>query len=571
MKNLKEIIDAAAGRIKCDLVFKNCRIVDVFSHIIVDGSLGVKDGVIVGIGDYDGERIIDGGGRYLVPGFIDSHVHIESSMVSPTEFAKGVLPWGTTTIIADPHEIANVNGAAGIDYIMEASSKTPLDVFIMVPSCVPATEFENSGAVIDVNIIKRYIKKERVLGLGELMDYQAVIAGKDSIIKKIEAAGTKVIDGHGPMISGMELNAYAASKVKTEHECSTVEEMRERISQGMYILLRQGSAARNLEKLIKGVDIYNSRRCLFCTDDKHPQDILTEGHINYNVKLAVENGLDMITAIEMATINAAQCYGLNGKGAIAPSYDADLVLLEDLVEFKPYMVFKGGKLVAREGSPVFDGSSFGYESVKGRVKINISIDSFKIRMNKNRARVIKLIPRNLVTKMVIREVELENGEFKSERNPGLLKLAVIERHRETGNIGLGIIEGFGLKNGAIATTIAHDSHNLIVIGDNDRDMYTAAMEVKKASGGITIVSNGRVIDTLPLPIAGLMSDRNLTEVCVKLEGMINTAHEKLGVSRDYDPFMTLAFMALPVIPEIKLTDMGLFDVLNSRFIEIEEK
>lgn len=571
MKNLKEIIDAAAGRIKCDLVFKNCRIVDVFSHLIVDGSLGVKDGVIVGIGDYDGERIIDGGRRYLVPGFIDSHVHIESSMVSPTEFAKGIIPWGTTSIIADPHEIANVNGTAGIDYIMKASSKTPLDVFIMVPSCVPATEFENSGAVIDVNIIKGYIKKERVLGLGELMDYQAVVAGKDSIIKKIEAAGTKVIDGHGPMISGMELNAYAASGVKTEHECSTVEEMRERISQGMYILLRQGSAARNLEKLIKGVDIYNSRRCLFCTDDKHPQDILTEGHINYNIKLAVENGLDTITAIEMATINAAQCYGLNGKGAIAPSYDADLVLLEDLIEFKPYMVFKGGKLVAREGTPVFEGNSFGYESVKGIVKINISIDSFKIRMNKNRARVIKLIPRNLVTKMVIREVELENGEFKSERNPGLLKLAVIERHRKTGNIGLGIIEGFGLKNGAIATTIAHDSHNLIVIGDNDRDMYTAAMEVKKASGGITIVSNGRVIDTLPLPIAGLMSDRNLAEVCVKLEGMINTAHEKLGVSRDYDPFMTLAFMALPVIPEIKLTDMGLFDVLSSRFIEIEEK
>lgn len=571
MKNLKEIIDAAAGRIKCDLVFKNCRIVDVFSHIIVDGSLGVKDGVIVGIGDYDGEKIIDGGGRYLVPGFIDSHVHIESSMVSPTEFAKGIIPWGTTSIIADPHEIANVNGTAGIDYIMKASSKTPLDVFIMVPSCVPATEFENSGAVIDVNIIKGYIKKERVLGLGELMDYQAVVAGKDSIIKKIEAAGTKVIDGHGPMISGMELNAYAASGVRTEHECSTVEEMRERISQGIYILLRQGSAARNLEKLIKGVDIYNSRRCLFCTDDKHPQDILTEGHINYNIKLAVENGLDTITAIEIATINAAQCYGLNGKGAIAPSYDADLVLLEDLVEFKPYMVFKGGKLVAREGSPVFAGNSFGYESVKGRVKINISIDSFKIRMNKNRARVIKLIPRNLVTKMVIREVELENGEFKSERNPGLLKLAVIERHKETGNIGLGIIEGFGLKNGAIATTIAHDSHNLIVIGDNDRDMYIAAMEVKKASGGITTVSNGRVIDTLPLPIAGLMSDKNLTEVCVKLEEMINTAHEKLGVSRDYDPFMTLAFMALPVIPEIKLTDMGLLDVLNSRFIEIEEK
>lgn len=571
MKDLKEIIDAAAGRIKCDLVFKNCRIVDVFSHIIVDGSLGVKDGVIVGIGDYNGERIIDGGGRYLVPGFIDSHVHIESSMVSPTEFAKGIIPWGTTSIIADPHEIANVNGTAGIDYIMKASSKTPLDIFIMVPSCVPATEFENSGAVIDVNIIKRYIKKERVLGLGELMDYQAVIVGKDSIIKKIEAAGTKVIDGHGPMISGMELNAYAASGVKTEHECSTVEEMRERISRGMYILLRQGSAARNLEKLIKGVDIYNSRRCLFCTDDKHPQDILTEGHINYNIKLAVENGLDTITAIEMATINAAQCYGLNGKGAIAPSYDADLVLLEDLIEFEPYMVFKGGKLVAREGSPVFEGNSFDYESVKGRVKINISIDSFKIRMNKNRARVIKLIPRNLVTKMVIREVELENGEFKSERNLGLLKLAVIERHKETGNIGLGIIEGFGLKNGAIATTIAHDSHNLIVIGDNDRDMYIAAMEVKKASGGITIVSNGRVIDTLPLPIAGLMSDRNLAEVCVKLEGMINTAYEKLGVSRDYDPFMTLAFMALPVIPEIKLTDMGLFDVLNSRFIEIEEK
>ncbi len=571
MKNLKEIIDAAAGRIKCDLVFKNCRIVDVFSHLIVDGSLGVKDGVIVGIGDYDGERIIDGGGRYLVPGFIDSHVHIESSMVSPTEFAKGIILWGTTSIIADPHEIANVSGADGIDYIMKASSKTPLDVFIMVPSCVPATEFENSGAVIDVNIIKGYIKKERVLGLGELMDYQAVIVGKGSIIKKIEAAGTKVIDGHGPMISGMELNAYAASGVKTEHECSTVEEMRERISQGMYILLRQGSAARNLEKLIKGVDIYNSRRCLFCTDDKHPQDILTEGHINYNIKLAIENGLDTITAIEIATINAAQCYGLNGKGAIAPSYDADLVLLEDLVEFKPYMVFKGGKLVAREGSPAFEGNSFDYESVKGRVKINISIDSFKIRMNKNRARVIKLIPRNLVTKMVIREVELENGEFKSERNPGLLKLAVIERHKETGNIGLGIIEGFGLKNGAIATTIAHDSHNLIVIGDNDRDMYIAAMEVKKASGGITTVSNGRVIDTLPLPIAGLMSDRNLTEVCVKLEGMINTAHEKLGVSRDYDPFMTLAFMALPVIPEIKLTDMGLFDVLNSRFIQSEEK
>lgn len=566
MLDLKRRIEIAKGKERAELVLKNLKIVNVFSHEIIEGDIAIEDGEIVGIGKYDGKEEIDGKELYASPGLIDGHVHIESSLVTPGEFAKAVVPKGTTCIIADPHEIANVCGVNGINYMLKASEDLPLDVFLMFPSCVPATEFETSGAILSDEDIKELIDNERILGLGELMDYPSVINCSEKAIKKINASKGKIIDGHGPSIEDKDLSAYVAAGVKTEHECSTTKELLDRLRLGMYILIREGSAARNLSELIKAVNPYNLRRCLFCTDDRHPEDIIKDGHINNNLKVAVKNGLDPISAITMATLNAAECYGLKGKGAIAIGYDADIVLFKDLESFEPMMVFKKGKLVAKDGRALFDVKKVVDESVLNRINIkDINEDMFRLRLKEDVANVIKLLPFSLVTKKVKKKVLVRNNEFRCEDNEGLLKLAVIERHKGTGNVGLGIVEGFGLKGGAIATTIAHDSHNLIIIGDNDKDMATAALEIQRVKGGVTVVSNGKVLSTLPLPIAGLMSDEDIETVNHKLSEIIKIAYERLNVSRDFDPVMTLAFLALPVIPELKLTDMGLFNVINFTF------
>ncbi|SEF42598.1 Adenine deaminase [Caloramator fervidus] len=567
MVDLKRRIKIAKGEEKAQLVLKNCKIINVFSHEIIEGDIAIDDGKIVAVGKYEGFKEIDLKGLYASPGLIDGHVHIESSLVVVEEFAKAVVPKGTTCIIADPHEIANVCGIDGIEYILNASKDLPLDVFIMLPSCVPATKFETSGAVITDEDIKRLIDNERILGLGELMDYPSVINCNEEILKKVEAAKGKIIDGHGPFIEDKELLAYLASGVKTEHECSTLKEFVDRLRLGMYILIREGSAARNLTELIKAVNPYNLRRCLFCTDDRHPEDIIKDGHINNNLKIAVRNGLDPISAVVMATLNAAECYGLKYKGAIAPLYDADIVIFKDLIDFEPVLVFKKGELVAKDGKPLFEVKKFIDNKVLNKINIKgLKEDMFKIKFKEDFVNVIELVPFSLITRNVKKKVVLRDGEFKCEDNDGLLKLAVIERHKGTGNVGLGIVEGFGLKKGAIATTIAHDSHNLIIIGDNDKDMYIAALEAEKLKGGIIVVSQGKVLKELPLPIAGLMSDKDIETVNKDLSEIIEVAYNKLNVSRNFDPIMTLAFLALPVIPELKLTDMGLFDVKNACYL-----
>ncbi|WP_069650889.1 adenine deaminase [Caloranaerobacter ferrireducens] len=567
--NIKRMIDLAYGRELPELVLKNCRIVNVFSHEIIEGDIAIDSGKIVGIGQYKGEKEIDLNWKYVAPGLIDGHVHIESSMVTPNEFARVIVPRGTTTIIADPHEIANVCGLEGLKFMMNSGMELPLNIFFMLPSCVPATSFENSGAILDADKLRELICDERILGLGELMDYPSVILGDEDTLEKVKIVKGKLIDGHGPNISGKDLNAYVIAGVRTEHECSTIEEMINRLRLGMYILIREGSAARNLETLIRGVTKENLRRCLFCTDDKHPEDILTLGHIDNNVRLSIKMGLDPISAIKMATINAAECYKLKEIGAIAPGYVADIIVIDDLEKFNVVQVFKNGVLVAKNNVPLFKVKAVDVSKVTDTVRTKeVRKEDLKIELKGDIANVIRLLPHSLVTEKVIRKVETEKGYFKHHKNLDILKIAVIERHKATGNIGLGLVENFKLTNGAIASTIAHDSHNLIVIGDNDEDMLLAIKEVVRVGGGITICSKGEVLKTLPLPIAGIMSNKSMEEVNVTLKEMLDLAYNKLGVNNDIDPFMTLSFLALPVIPEIKVTDMGLFDVSKFQFIKI---
>lgn len=556
LEELKNKITIAKGDKKAQLVLKNCKIINVFTNEIIEGDVAIEKDTIVGIGQYDGIEEIDLKGKYLSPGFIDGHVHIESSMVTPAQFAKAIVPRGTTSIIADPHEIANVKGIDGIKYILEDSKNLPLDVFVMLPSCVPATPFENSGAKLEADDLKELIGEERVLGLGELMNYPGVINTDESVLQKIIMAEGKKIDGHGPIISDKELNAYIVAGISTEHECSTLEEMLNRLRLGMYVLIREGSAAKNLKELIKAVSKDNLRRCLFCTDDKHPEEILKDGHIDYNIKLAIESGIDPIDAIKMATLNSAECYGLKGKGAIAPGYTADLVVIDNLKDFNILKVFKNGKAVSENLQPLFQGTPSSTEKVANSVNIQkIKREDLDLQLKSENVNVIGIEPHSLVTKKLERKM-----------NDNLLKVAVIERHNKTGNIGLGLVEGFGLKNGAIASTIAHDSHNIIVIGDNDEDMLHCIEEIQRIGGGITIVSNGKVLDSLPLTIAGLMSSEPLEIVNKKYKNMLKIAHEELNVNSEIEPFMTLSFIALPVIPELKITDMGLFYVNDFKFI-----
>lgn len=567
----KKLIDLAMKNKSAHLVFKNAKIVNVFTHEIINGDVAVHDGIIVGIGNYDGDKNIDLKGKFIVPGLIDSHVHIESSMVSPIEFAKAIVPRGTTTIIADPHEIANVCGLDGIDYMLKCSEKLPLDVYLMLPSCVPATNFENSGAILKAKDLEKFINHPRILGLGEMMNYPGVIYKDEEVINKIELAhkNNKFIDGHGPNMKNEELNAYVISGVGTDHECSNVDEMIERLRLGMYIMIREGSAARNLETLVRGVNNFNYQRCLFCTDDKHPEDILNKGHIDNNIRLSIKNGIDPITAIQMATINAATCYNLKNIGAIAPGYYADILIVDDLKEFNVEKVYKKGMLVGENKKPLFKSNDVDNSKVINTINIlDIKKESLSIKLKDDIVNVIRLLPHNLVTEKVTRKVDLEDNEFKYNDKLDILKLVVLERHKNTKNIGLGLVENFKLKNGAIASTIAHDSHNIIVVGDNDEDILNAIGEVENIGGGIAISSQNKILDSLPLIIGGLMSDKDIEYVNSKLNHMLSIAYDKLNVSKEIDPFMTLSFLALPVIPQIKLTDKGLFDVVKFEFMQI---
>ncbi len=565
---IKEMI-IARGDQKAELVLKNCQVVNVLNGQIEAGDIAIEKGRIVGVGEYEGHREIDLKNKYVCPGFIDGHVHIESSMLTPSQFSRLVMPKGTTTIIADPHEIANVCGLNGIEYMLKASEKVPLDIYIMLPSCVPSTEFEVAGAILLAKDLKKLKDHPRVIGLGEMMNYPGVIAGNAMVHEKIDMMSDRLIDGHAPGVTGKALNAYISAGVKTDHECTTKDEMLEKVGKGMYVHLREGSATRNLDALLKGVTPNNSRRLMFCTDDKQPIDIMNEGHIDHNVRRAIELGLSPITAIQMATLNVAECYSLKGKGAIAPGYEADLLILDNLEHVSVSQVYKKGVLVASDNQPLFEAPQIKDESVLNTVKLeNTQAINLDLKIVTGIAKVIGLKERSIITDLVVRKVDTKDDLFIHNPKLDLLKLAVIERHQNTGNVGIGLVEGYGLRHGAVGLTIAHDSHNVIVIGDNDADMRLAIEELKRCDGGMTICRDGVVIETLRLEVGGLMTNAPLEEVIAKIKKMDRLALDS-GVSTKIEPFLTLAFLALPVIPELKLTDQGLFDVTQFAFVEID--
>lgn len=561
-------VKIARGDEKASLVLKNCKVVNVLNGQIEEGDIAIEKGLIVGVGDYEGYNEVDLKGKYVCPGFIDGHVHIESSMLTPAQFSKLVIPKGTTTIIADPHEIANVSGLAGIEYMLDASDKTPLDVYMMLPSCVPATDYEVSGAILKAEDLSLLKEHKNILGLGEMMNYPGVIAGDPDVHAKLELMADRRIDGHAPGVTGKNLNAYIASGIRTDHECTTKEELLEKVGKGMYVHIREGSATRDLDALIDGVTAENSRRLLFCTDDKQPSDILAEGHIDHNVRRAIELGIGPITAIQMATLNTAECYGLIKKGAIAPGFDADLIVFDDIDNIVIDEVYKNGVKVAESNKAIFDVEAIKDDRVLNTVILkNVSDIDLTLNIPSGIARVISLREKSIVTDSVLRKVDTNENDFIYHKSLDILKLAVIERHKNTGNVGIGLVEGYGLKHGAVALTIAHDSHNIIVIGDNDEDMHIAIEELKRVSGGITICRDGKVLETLRLEVGGLMTDAPLKDVVEKIDIMNKLALE-MGISDKIEPFMTLAFLALPVVPELKLTDKGLFDVKNFKFIDI---
>ena len=555
----------AAYEGKNTLVIKNANVVNVFTDEIVRADVAVYEDVIIGVGSYSGENEIDAGGAYLAPGFIDAHVHIESSMVIPSSFMKVIMPHGTTTVIADPHEIANVAGAAGIRAMYKLTDELPLRVLFMLPSCVPATPFEHSGAKLVAEDMEQFMHKSRILGLGEVMDANSVINCSQEMLDKLRLFDKRPIDGHAPMLEGMGLNAYRVAGAFSDHECSTYEEVKQKLATGMNILLRIGSAANNMDGVLRRIakEKLPTRNMMFCTDDKHIEDIRREGHIHANARMAVAAGIDPIDAIKMASYNAARAYGIRGVGAIAPGYKADMVLLEDLKDFKVKQVISrfGRPYTGEEQIP----SPILPPQVFNSVRLSeISKYDLALRCHVS-APVIKMIPHQLVTELVYRDVERdENGCFIPSE--GMVKLAVIERHHATGSMAVGILEGLGIKHGAVASTVAHDSHNLVVAGDNDEDMLMAIESLRDCGGGYSVVSRGVVLARLPLPIAGLMTAAPVNDVLEIQQALLDALYS-LGAKRDSDPLIALSFMALPVIPAVKLTDEGLFDAVNFKFIK----
>lgn len=572
---LKNLIACAAGRRKADLVIKNCRIVNVLSGEITLGEVAIYDGKIIGMGaaEYDGAEIFDAGGKFLAPGFIDGHIHIESSYISPEQLGRIIVPCGTTTIIADPHEIANVCGLRGLRYMLDAAKHTKLNIVYAMPSCVPATPFEDAGAVIEAADMKELLSDENIFGLGEFMNAPGIINCDDKALDKILLATNmgKLIDGHAPKLTGKDLNAYLSAGVGGDHECTTVEEMHERIAKGMYVLIREGSACHDLRNLIKGVTPANSRRVLLCSDDRQPKTILEIGHINSSLKMCVEEGLDPITAIQMATINAAESIGLYDRGFIGIGARADLVLLDDLKTFRVDKVWISGELVAADGKYLPEITPADISDVRGSVKVkDFSVDRLKMHLSGGKVNVIKILTGGVVSKKIIADVERDAaGDFIFNPAQDICKVAVIERHKETGKIGLGLLSGYGIKRGAVAVSVAHDSHNIIAAGTNNADIFCAVDALIKMEGGMVLVNGGKIIASIALPIAGLMSDLSGEELKEKLDALHEKAHAELGISRDVEPVMTLTFMSLPVIPEIKLTARGLFDYDSFKFIALE--
>ena len=569
---MENIINVARGLEKADLVIKNANVVNVLSEEIYKGDIAIVDGIIAGIGEnYSGKKEIDVNGAYVSPSFIDGHVHLESAMLLPKEFASVVLPAGTTTVIIDPHEISNVLGLHGISFMHEAVKNLPMDVYTMLPSCVPATPFETSGFDLNSYDLSLLIDKPWVLGLAEMMNFPGVLNLDNNVMAKLELAKSKEkrIDGHAPYLSGKDLCAYVASGVKSDHECTTPEEAIERIRLGMYVMIREGTAAKDLDALLPVLKNCNTRKCIFVTDDRHPSDL--KEHINGMVRRAVEAGVDPIKAIQVASLNTAEYFGLQNLGAIAPGYKADLLVLPDLKSFKPDIVMKNGNVIAHNGKLAIEIPQGEALAVRNSVNVRwITPEDFKISVNEPDGKIgvkaLEVIPHQLITKSIETEALVEDGNAISNIENDTLKICVIERHRATGNIGKGFVKGFNLKCGAIASTVAHDSHNMIVIGTNDADMYTAAVALIKCKGGKVVVKDGEIISELALPIAGLMSDREFDYVVDKCEELNQAAHS-IGCELN-DPFMTMGFLSLPVIPELKITDKGVFDTNKFDFIDV---
>ena len=568
---LEEIIKAAKGDEQADLVIKNAQIVNVLSEEIYQADVAIKDGVIAGIGSgYIGKKEIDATDKYISPSFIDGHVHIESSMLLPSEFSKMVVPSGTTTVVADPHEISNIIGLHGISFMREASKDLPLDVYMMLPSCVPASQYETSGFELNSYDLSMLIDSPWVLGIAEMMNFPGVINLDSEVLSKIKLGldKRKRVDGHAPYLSNKDLCAYVAAGVTSDHECTIPDEAIEKLRLGMYIMIREGSAAKDLDALIPVLKECPTRKCIFVTDDRYPWAL--KRHINEMVSRVVKCGVSPVKAIQMASLNTAEYFGLKNLGAIAPGYKADMLLLDNLEDFIPQTVIKNGEVVAQNGEMVVDIKEKTLSSLRGTVNIRwLDKDDLKIKAESDTVKAIEVTSGLLVTKAVEAKVNIEDGYAISNIDDDVLKILVIERHKASGNIGKGFVKGFGLKSGAIASTVAHDSHNMIVIGTNDDDMLKAIKELVKSQGGKVIVNNGEVVAKLELPIAGLMSEQSAQYVIQKAEEL-KQGEKIVGCALD-EPFMTMAFLSLSVIPELKLTDKGLMDVMNGKFTNLFTK
>lgn len=556
---LKNLIRVARGKQAPDLVLKGGRVLNVFSGEIIRADVAVCDGIIAGVGSYEGPVVIDAAGDYITPGFMDAHMHPESTLLLPAELARAVLARGTTAIFADPHEIANVLGTEGIRFMLAASEGLPVDFYFLLPSCVPATDLETSGASLSVAELKTFRREKRVLGLAEMMNYPGVLCGSDPVVEKLIAFRRRIRDGHAPLLSGKDLNAYIAAGIRSDHECTVLAEAQEKLRLGMHIMIREGTQAKNLKELLPLVTSWNSRHCSLVTDDLHPHDLLAKGHLDHLIDIAVGEGIEPVEAVRMVTFNTARYFGLRDVGAVAPGYRADLLILQSLAPVRVRSVIKGGKKVFDEGG--FTGEETTRAECGQISAMNVrpfNREAFAVPSRGERIRVIGLIPDQILTRQLILEPAVRDGAIVSDVSRDILKLAVVERHRATGRIGLGFVQGFGLKEGALASSVAHDSHNIIAVGCDDGDLFAAVKAVEAMNGGLAAVRNGELLTGLPLPIAGLMSDRPLAEVARGWEELRRVARDFGSVPAE--PFMVLSFLALPVIPELKLTDRGLVDV-----------
>ena len=565
---LKDIIRSASGQKEADLLLANARIINVFSGEIVFGHIALANGYIVGFGEYDAKRTVDLDGRFIAPGFIDAHVHIESAMTCITEFSRAVLPFGTTTVVADPHEIANVMGIEGINYMLRSSENQPMNIFFNLPSCVPATDMETSGAKLTAKDLLPFMDHERILALAEMMNYPGVIHEDPDVLRKIKNAKKyrKPVNGHAPGLTGRDLYAYISAGISSDHECTTSQEAMEKLNAGMWIMIREGTCAKNLNDLLPIANAKTSRRLMFCTDDRHLYDILEEGHIDTMIRRAIKTGIDPVTAIQMATINTAEYFGLRHLGGIGPGRQADLVVFSDIEDLYAEQVYHQGVLVAEDGKISRGIDKPDILPVPPSMNVNIENLDLSIPAKGTHIRVIDIIPNQSTTRQSIFEASISDGFAVSDISRDILKIAVVERHTGSGNMGKGFVRGFGFKKGALASSVAHDSHNIIVVGANDADMKTAIQTVVAMEGGLAAVCDGRVCAALRLPIAGLMSLEPANKVNDQLNRLLLTARE-FGSTLNY-PFMTLSFLALPVIPELKITDKGLIDVVRFKSVPL---